>query len=654
MPLPPGFELVEQSKLPEGYVMVTGADREESPATKAGREVINAPGGSSIAGAVNALQGPTFGFLDELAGAGKAVLGAPFSDQSMGERYRSGRDYVRGMTEQFSKDYPITGAITRGMTAAPTALIPIGAGSQAATMMSPVARMLQASKGGAVTGAVGGLGESKAESIGGMLGDTAQGGVFGGVLGAGGQATGGVLGAAGGQIAQRMMPPVAADAARMRLAEALFRDVPRGSVFEQAGSLSTPATRGAARLETLGPEARIADVGGQSTTRLADLLATLPGKTKDMMERAIRERQAGRPGRIVGAAEEATGLGQGFKATEDAFIAEQAAKAAPLYEQLRGMSVRVDDSLHGLIQRAPDAWKAAQDLARREGKTPLDLSKIKPGDDLSFEALDTLKKALWTIGEKEKVNFKATAESRATDSLRNELTRKLDVLSPKDQQGNSIYKAARDAFAGPAEAQAALQRGREIFREDVVDLPSILKGMSPSEVEAFKVGTIQAIRDKAGTEGGQTSLLKMWKESKTSDPLRMAFGDDFRRFSAEIAKEGKLKQLETVGRGSQTASRLAAAEELGAAGDVGRGAMDIGRGNVMGAMQNFGNALSARQMPEATRNKLAEMLMKQGPAAKLELQDLDRFIQQINAQRARRAGMTGAATGQATTQGAQQ
>lgn len=654
MDLPPGFELVEQTKLPEGYIMVTGADREESPSMRAGRAFIESEGGRDIAAIASAMQGPTFGFLDELAGAGAAAFGAPFSDKPMAERYKSARDYIRGMTEQFGKEYPITGAITRGMTAAPTALIPIGAAPQTATMMTPAARIAQALKTGAATGAVGGLGESTAKDISSMAGDTALGATMGGVLGAGGQATGGVLGAAGGQIAQRMMPPVAADAARMRLAEALFRDVPRGSVFEQAGSLSTPATRGMARLETLGPEARIADVGGQSTTRLADVLATLPGKAKETMERAIRERQAGRPSRIVGAAEEATGLGQGFKATEEAFIAEQAAKAAPLYEQLRGMSVRVDDSLHKLIQRAPDAWKAAQDLARREGKVPLDLSKIKSGDDLSFEALDTLKKALWTIGEKEKVNFKATAESRATDSLRNELTRKLDELSPKDKNGNSIYKMARDAFAGPAEAQAALQRGREIFREDVVDLPSIIKGMSPSELEAFRVGTIQAIRDKAGTEGGQTSLLKMWKESKTSDPLRIAFGDDFRRFSAEIAKEGKLKQMESVGRGSQTASRLAAAEELGAAGDLGRGAMDVTRGNLMGAMQNFGNALSARQMPEPTRNKLAELLMKQGPAAKMELQDLDRFIQQINAQRARRAGITGAATGQATTQGAQQ
>ena len=639
---------------PDAYLVVTGADREESPSMRAGREYMGTEGGRDVAAIASAMQGPTFGFLDELAGAGAAAFGAPFSDKSMGERYKSARDYVRGMTEQFGKEYPITGAITRGMTAAPTAMIPLGAATQAATMMTPAARIAQALKGGAITGAAGGLGESTAKDVSGMAGDTALGATMGGVLGAGGQATGGVLGAAGGQIAQRMMPPVAADAARMRLAEALFRDVRPGSILEKPGYQSTPATKAVARLETLGPEARIADVGGQNVTALIDLLAALPGKAKEMVRTAATQRIKSRGERMAGAAEDATGITKGFKEAEDAFIAEQAAKAAPLYEQLQGMSVRVDDSLHKLIQRAPAAWKAAQDLARLEGKPPLDLSKIKPGDDLSFEALDTLKKTLWTIGEQKKVNFKATAESRAIDNLRNELTRKLDDFSPKDQQGNSIYKAARDAFAGPAEAQAALQRGREVLRENGVYLPSVIKDMSTGELDAFKAGAVQAVRDMAGSVAGQNKLLNAWKEAKTSDPLRLAFGNNFRRFATEMRVERRLKEFESSGLGSQTFGRQAAAEELGALGDVGRGAMDVGRGNLVGAVQNFGNALSARQMPEPTRNKLAEMLLKQGPAAKMELQDLDRFIQQINAQRARRAGMTGAATGQATTQGAQQ
>ena len=65
MALPPGFELVteqqNQLKLPEGFVLVTGKD-EESPSMQAGRKadisIGGFPIGSSVQGAINALQGP--------------------------------------------------------------------------------------------------------------------------------------------------------------------------------------------------------------------------------------------------------------------------------------------------------------------------------------------------------------------------------------------------------------------------------------------------------------------------------------------------------------------------------------------------------------------------------------------------------------------
>ena len=180
------------------------------------------------------------------------------------------------------------------------------------------------------------------------------------------------------------------------------------------------------------------------------------------------------------------------------------------------MSVRVDDNLHKLLQRAPDAWKAAEDLAIREGKVPIDLSKIKAGDDLSFEALDTLKKALFTIAEKEKVNFQPTAESRATNELRKQLTRKLDDLSPKDKDGKSIYKMARDAFGGPAELETAVIAGRTAMKNDQIGVSELMKDMSASELEAFRIGALQALRDKVGTKAGQTQMLDFWRETKTS------------------------------------------------------------------------------------------------------------------------------------------
>jgi hypothetical protein len=463
--------------------------------------------------------------------------------------------------------------------------------------------------------------------IGGMMGPVFQGGAK-------------AAGALGGNIAQRISESSAAEAAKLKLAEVLSKSGV-GSLFEPGGA-GNALSQIEARLAKLGPEATLVDAAGQPTKVLLDTLATLPGQAKTLVEQLIRNRQATRPERIMTAADEALGTGgAGYKTTLDALVQKAKTDSEPYYSQIKDLSVRVDDSLHNLIQRAPDAWKAAKDLAIREGKTPLDLSKIKPGDDLSFEALDTLKKALWTIGEKEKVNFKPTAESRATNNLRNELTRKLDDLSPKDKQGNSIYKMAREAFAGPTEMESAVVAGRTAMKTDEIGVAELTKGMSASELEAFRVGALQSLRDKVGTEAGQTSLLKMWKEPATSGKLKEIFGKDYREFAASVAKEARLKELEQTGRGTKTAQRLLAAGELdaGDAMQAGQAVASAGQGNAAPLVNTVMNLTKKISTPEQTRNEMAKLLMQQGPGAMRTLRELPLAVKQFNEAQARNAAL---------------
>lgn len=647
MPLPEGFELVNQNqpKLPEGFVLISGKEQ-ESPAMQAGRRadisIGSVPIGSSVQGAINALQGPTFGFLDELAGA----LAAPFG------KYKDVRDYVRGATQQFRQDYPITAPITSAMTAAPTMMVGGGGASSAPVVAGMLPKAMQAARVGGIQGAISGAGESQAQDLSGLAADIAKGGAAGGATAGVGQGVFGAGGAIGSNIAQRVMPQSAQNAATAKLAEALMRGAPEGTVFTQAGAVSTPAGRAAARIERFGPEATIADVSGQAPKKLLDVLATLPGKTSDAVERLIKERQAGRAGRIMSAADEALGTqGKGYVATLDALESAQKTASKPLYDALEGVSVRIDKDLYNLLQRAPEAHKAAEKLARTEGKMPIDLSQLKVGDDVPFDAIDTMKKTLWQLAESEKPNFKATAQSKAYDNLRTALTQKMDDLSPKDQAGNSIYKLARDAFAGPAELKTAIETGRTAMKADSLKVAELTKGMSASELDAFRVGALQSLRDKVGTEAGQTSLLKMWKEPATSDKLREIFGNDYRKFFAEVAKEGQLKALESTGRGSQTASRLMAAGDLDnqALMNAAQAAKSGLSGDVIEAVKSVGKAWNRVSMPEATRNKLAEMLMSRGPEAKINLQEVDQLIRALNADAARRAAITGGVSAQTVT-----
>jgi hypothetical protein len=609
---------------------------QESPSMQAGRKadysIGGVPVGSSVQGAINALQGPTMGFLDELVGA----VAAPFG------KYKETRDFIRGATQQFRQEYPIPAAVTSAMTSAPMMLIggaPVVAAKGAiAPAATTAGRLLTAGKVGTIQGGIAGAGESTAEDVSGIAADALKTAAQSGALGVAGQGVLGAVGAVGGNVLQRASQTSAADYARTKLAEALSRS--SGGVPVRPGGAASPSR--AADIQFLGPEATIADVSGQAGKRLLDLLATLPGKTKDLTEQLIRGRQTGRTERIMTAADEALGTqGKGFVSSLNALEATQKAAQAPFRAQLEGLSVRADDDLMKILNREPAAFKAAADLARREGEIAIDLSKLKAGDDIPFDALDTVKKALWTIAEKEKVNFAPTAESRAVNGIRVALTNKMDQLSPRDA-GGSIYKQARDAFAGPAELRSAIEAGRGSMKTDAIGVGELMKGMSASELEAFRVGALQSLRDKVGTEAGQTSLLNMWKNTGTSDKLKEIFGNDYKKFASGIAKEAKLKELETVGRGSQSAERLLGAEDLSVLPAVGQAVAGAVQGNPLPAMGAIPKIWNQVQTPEVTRNALAELLLQRGSEAQKTLRDLPEFMRKFNEAQARNAALTNA------------
>jgi len=616
---------------------------QESPSTKEGRQL-----NSSMQGFANAMQGPTMGFADELYGGlsatGRSIANAIGlgSGQSFGQNYREGRDLVRGATDQFREERPITAGLTSAASSAPLMLIGGAPAVAAKGVIVPAAttlgRLGTAGKVGAIQGGVSGGGESTADNIANVVADAAKHSALGGGLGVAGQGVLGATGAVVGNVAQRVNQSSAADFARVKLAEALQRS--EGGIPIRPGGAASPSK--AADIQFLGPEATIADVSGQSGKRLLDVLAVLPGKTKDLTEQLIRGRQAGRTDRIMTAADDALGTqGKGYMASLDALEAAQKTAQAPFRKQLEGFSVRADNELIRIINREPKAFQRASDLARKNDELPINLSELKVGDDIPFDALDTVKKALWSIAEAEKINFKATPESVATNGIRRALTEKMDRLSPQDA-GGSIYKQARDAFAGPAELRSAMESGRGAMKTDAIGVGELTKGMSASELEAFRVGTLQSLRDKVGTESGQTSLLKLWKETGTSDKLKEIFGNDYKKFASSVAKEEKLKGLESVGRNSASAERLFGEADLSALPVVGQAVASAAQGNIFPAMGAIPKIWNQVKTSEAMRNTLADLLLQRGPEAQRTLRELPMFMQKYNENQARNAALANA------------
>jgi len=466
--------------------------------------------------------------------------------------------------------------------------------------------------------------------------------MFGAMLGPAGTIIGKGLGAGASNIAQRFSESSAAEAAKLKLAELLSKSGV-GNVFQTGGA--NPLAQVEAKLASTGPEGTIAVAGRGRTLSALDTLATLPGQAKDLVEQFIHNQQARRASRLVTAADEALGTGgKSFTGAIGDLIEQKKTAAGPLYDQLKGVSFKVDDELASIIQASKSAHGSAELLAELKRATPIDISKIKAGDDVPLDALDKVKQALYTLEINSKGDFgKSTPISSAYSDLRNALTQKLDDLSPKDKNG-SIYKQARDAFAGPSQLEDAIRVGRDAMKKDAIAVADATKGMTQSELDAYRIGVLQALKDKVGTKGGQTSLLDFWREPKTSGVLKEVFGNDYRQFAADVTRESRLKTIESVGRGSQTASRLAAIEDdnLSNVVQAGQAGAAAAAGNPFPALGTLSKMITKASTPEATRNELAKLLLQQGPMATRTIQQLPAQVRAYNEKLANQAALANA------------
>jgi hypothetical protein len=616
-------------------------------------------------GFLAAMQGPTFGFYDELAGAVAAPIKAITEGVPLSQAYQEQRDVIRGAAESYTKENPFSSvglqvaasvptmmvsaparvgqAINRGIvTPAMAAISPklaqlqsyLTQAPQTAQAMGMGQRMAQAGATGLGYGTIGGLGTSEGETIGDIAKDVAKSGAAGVVLGPISQPVMAVLGAGGRQIAARVSPTKANEYAQQKVAEALLRDTPPDLLASALGMSQ-------ARMGKLGTEARIADVGGANTRQLLDTIATLPGETKQALERAIRERQAGRAGRLVAASDEALGTqGAQFQQSIDNFSELRRVESRPFYDVVDQAVIQVDDTLMKLLKRSESLQGAAELLYKTKTGQVIDLSKLQVGQPVPMNVLDTLKQSLYDSAQSLKRSG-GGQQANAYDDVRVNLIQALSDRSPK-LGGKSAYAQAMEKWAGPSQMEDAAELGRKAMNGDIIAFKQELRGLTLSEMDAFRIGALQALRQKTGTEAGQTSLLKMWKEPATQERLKAVFGNDYRQFASAVAKEARLKGLESAGRGAQTAARAAGMADLDVA-PVMQAGQAVATGNVPGMVTSISNLFGQVKTPEAVRNQMGRILLSR---EQQKLLDLSESLRRLNEARSRAAGTGGYIGGQ--------
>jgi hypothetical protein len=609
--------------------------------------------------------------------------GAPVYDPKDFYSYEVQRDLNREENQRYQDANPLSylgGAVVGSV---PASFIPGIGIKKVGGVLTTMQKARRAAQAAIPLAVVGGAGASEADTVEGVvsdaLADAATSAVLGGGLSAGGSYAGKVASNVFERVAPvvrekqkilaenlaKYLPPnviakieppvdqnVTLNAARLRLAEILNLSVSPRTVYAQSNTNSTAADRVAARLRSLGEEATVADATGVPGLRELDVLTTISPQIQDDVDRLVRNRVSSRGQRLITAANESLGTNnQAYTATLNGLEEIQREAQKPFRDILKNVVVRVDDDLMNILKREPDAFEVAETLARREGRLQIGLRNLKAGDEIPFDALDTVKRALWLIAEGEKKEGQATAMSRAVNSIRVLLTNKLDDISPKDD-GGSIYEQARNAYGGPAQLRSAVIAGRNAMKSDDIALAELTDGMSRGEEEAFRIGALQSLKDKLGKVSGQTELLNMWKELTTSGKLREIFGSGYRKFSADVAKEIRLKRLDQTGQGSQTAARIRGAENtVSALADALPAVSTAVSGNPVPAIGAITNFLNRMGTPQETRNQLANLLMLRGNSAQNELKAVDQFINQLNARANVVARQTGNFSAQSQTQG---
>lgn len=426
----------------------------------------------------------------------------------------------RGDMEAYSNKNPISsgiaqtaGAITNPLYNALAAKI--GSAIPGAGTLAKYTRF--GGQGGAI-GATAGLLDAR-DNQGGLPsgGDLLEGGSKGATIGTltgvalpaiGSAVVGGakMLGNAVGNVAAKFSTPENQGA--RRLEKALARD-----------NLTVPQAQ--QRLSELGPDATIADLGG-NVRGLAESAATQPGATLKAAE-ALGDRQYGQSERIRAAALKATGA-----AHIDELIAKRSVEASPLYEaafapQVGPVTVKSQQITSPTIERMlerPIIQEGIQkgvanilDEAAATGRQiPLsDFALRRNPETGQFERIGTptlrlldaakrgLDQFMDTDAARNPLTGKLTERGRVVETMRKTLVNQLDDLAPKNEKGQSLYKLARDKWAEyskPIEALATIDKVLNNAR-DASDVTGRLFGSPDARAKLNGLGPTDKISEFA-------------------------------------------------------------------------------------------------------------------------------------------------------------
>ncbi|WP_157083725.1 hypothetical protein [Bradyrhizobium manausense] len=462
----------------------------------------------------------------------------------------------------------------------------------------------------------------------------AAGGIIGGITGAGdanGDLTDRAIGAAEGAPVGVVLggaAPVVGHAVGKGISAVMNRE---GTAGTAAGKVLNALERDGvtpanlqSRLDAIGPQAMIADVGPNAMQQAA-VIAASPGAGQQTIRAAIEARNAGASGRVTNAVNGVMGGPVNYGQIESSIIQRRSNAARPLYDQAYQIPLppipEVQEVLNTPTGRAAAA-RAAR-LSRDEG-IPFDPNSVR-GVDLIKRTLDDVV----SMGQRTGRNN----EARIIANLRDRLVSAVDNQVPE-------YAMARDAYAGESAIRDALQAGRNLFSDSLSpqQIGDQLVGMTAGERDAFLQGARAQIQTIMGTARNDSSRVRqLLQKGFNQEKLEMVLGpqaanDLMRQVGFETTAANTSHRV--IGN-SETAARVAGREDL-TPGSSGLGIRDsFAAGGMMGAARGVGLKLMDRAIEavqtgrqRAIEGAMADILTLQGPDRQRAIDAVIRAAQQ--------------------------
>jgi hypothetical protein len=346
------------------------------------------------------------------------------------------------------------------------------------------------------------------------------------------------------------------------------------------------------RLADLGPDAMVMDLGPNLQSQ-AGAVASVPGPGQKVMRDAVAQRGRGAPGRVQADVDATIGAGPEIGALREGIVQAQQTAAKPLYDAVRNVP------LNNLPQLAAVARTPMGQKALREALALMENDGITlPKDQFTVGLADYMKRALDDIASSSARSGNNNV-ARQARNMTKAITSAIDPIVPG-------YKAARDAFAGPAQLLDAIELGSTAFAKDMspAQLRRELSSMSPSERDGFLQGAQSQVEAMMGNAVNDAATLrntfrKGWNEAK----LRILLGDDVANdLLKRIDRELTFGQTSNaVASNSETARRQAAQMEVSP--DIGttpRSGVTI-PGIFIGAFDKARNAIEGVARPQINR-----------------------------------------------------